>query len=186
MNNYAMKRLKVAIVPSWMSELVALSPDLNYSDLLCYASLLEEKSSILSEEQIIIYALTQANLNGLTENAFKDMPLVGESEANLNFLTDRARLVSKIEDTIKIREAQLDNPKDALNIAPIGLGAKEFYSPLMITEDVLLLIGSVTPVYKDPRAFYNAVLETVGNKSYYAEFKQYEFFRYYLRYAVTN
>lgn len=180
------KRLRVALVPSWLDELVSLSPDLCYNDLLCFSTLLETKSSIVSEEQVIIYALTQNYINGFTDRAFEDIPSIAASDANALFLADRSSKVEKARITVNVTDALAEKRESALSFTPTGLMAKEHYLPLLLNSDTLLLIGSRTPVFSDERAFYNALLETVGGKLEYREFKFYEFFKRYLRVAVSG
>lgn len=186
MNITAVKRLKIAIVPSWLSELVTLSTDLCYEDLLSYSKLVDEKSSIVSEEQVIIYALTQSYLTAFTDRAFMDIPLVGSTDENAIFMKAREIKVENVNVMALAQEASNKGQENELSFNPVGIGAKEYYMPLLINSDTLLLIGSITPVYKDARAFFNAVLETVGDKLDFTEFKQYQFFKHYLRHAVTG
>lgn len=178
------KRLRVAVIPSWLDELINQSPDLSYVDLLCFGTLAETKGSILSEEQVIIYALTQGYINALTDRAFSDVATIADTEANQAFLSDRAAKVEKVRVTVNVNDALAEKKESALSFNPVGMMAKEHYHPTMLDSDTLLLIGSRVPVYQDERAFYNALLETVGSKIEFVEFKLYEFFKRYLRVAV--
>lgn len=180
------KRLKVALVPSWLSELVVLSPDLNYEDLLEFPKLLAEKGSILSEEQVIIYALTQDYINAFTDRAFIDLPNIVTATHNEAWLADRAAKVEKTRLTISINDSAMEKREGALTFTATGLMAKEHYTPMLIDSDTVLLIGSRSPVYPDSRAFFNALLESVGDKLDYTEFKLYDFFRQYLRVATAG
>lgn len=182
----AIKRLRVALVPSWLDELVSASPDLSYKDLLCFSTLLESKGSILSEEQVIIYALTQNYINGFTDRAFEDLPSIATTDGNALFLSDRGKKVEKVRISVNVTDALAEKSESSLSFTPTGLMAKEYYLPLPIDSDTLLLIGSRVPVFQDERAFYNALLESIGDKLEYAEFKQYEFFKRYLRVAVSG
>ena len=180
------KRLRVAVVPSWLEELVSQSPDLSYSDLLCFSTLNESKASILSEDQVIIYALTQGYINAFTDRAFEDVPSIATTEPNALFLADRAKRVEKVRLSVNVNDALAEKKESALSFAPTGLMAKEHYFPVLVDPVTLLLIGSRVPVYSDERSFYNALLETVGDKIDFSEFKLYEFFKRYLRVAVNG
>lgn len=180
------KRLRIALVPSWLDEVVSQSPDLNYEDLLCFSQLLETKSSILSEEQVIIYALTQDYINAFTDRAFDDIPPITTTENNAVFIADRSEKMKKVRTTVNVNDALAEKEEGALSFTATGTMAKEHYFPLLVNSDTLFLIGSRTPVFGDERAFFNAVMETVGDKLEYREFKQYTFFKHYLRVAVTG
>lgn len=180
------KRLRVAVVPSWLDEVVTTSPDLSYQDLLCFSKLLETKSSILSEEQVIIYALTQNFVNAFTDRAFEDIPSIASTDANALFLADRSKKVENVRISVNVSDALAEKNESPLSFQATGLMAKEYYLPLLVDSDTLVLIGSRVPVFQDERAFFNALLETVGGKLEYGEFKQYEFFKRYLRVAVSG
>lgn len=180
------KQLHVTIVPSWLNELVTLSPDLTYSDLLSYDKLLTEKTRILTDEQIFIYVITQNYLNAFTHKNFSDQKSISARDDNAAFIEQHLHAVQKVTDKIGIENSIAKigtGEKTAFNQAT--LLTKEFYQPLLIEGDNLLLIGSLSPVYKDKRAYYNALMEEVASSLDMAEFKHFELFKHYLREAVV-
>lgn len=180
------KRLQVTIVPSWLNELVTLSPDLCYSDLLSYDKLLTDKARILTDEQIFIYVITQNYLNAFTHKNFSDQVSISACDDNAAFIEQHQQVLQKVSDKIRIEDTVTkigDGSKVALNRAT--LLSKEFYQPLLVGDNNLLLIGSLSPVYSDKRAYYNALLEEVAKALDMSEFKSFELFKHYLRESVV-
>lgn len=180
------KRLNVTIVPSWLNELVTLSPDLCYSDLLSYDKLLTDKARILTDEQIFIYVITQNYLNAFTHKNFSDQQSISAREDNAAFIEQHLAAIQKVSDKIRIEDHVNklgETKKVVLNSAT--LLSKEFYQPLLVGECDLLLIGSLSPVYADKRAYYNALLEEVSKALDMSEFKSFELFKHYLRESVA-
>lgn len=180
------KRLNVTIVPSWLNELVTLSPDLCYSDLLSYDKLLNDKARILTDEQIFIYVITQNYLNAFTHKNFSDQQSISAREDNAAFIEQHLPAIQKVSDKIRIEDHVNklgETKKVVLNAAT--LLSKEFYQPLLVGECNLLLIGSLSPIYTDKRAYYNALLEEVSKVLDMSEFKSFELFKHYLRESVV-
>lgn len=181
----SVSRLRVGIVPSWLADIVTMSPDLNYSDLLVFSELADSKSSILSKDEVIIYALTQRYLNTFVEDVFSDAIALSNTMENSLFIADNAARLQTVEKDTLLKD-QLAKGKDQLGIFsnPDSILGKEHYMPLMVGTDTLLLIGSKSAVYEDRRAFLNAVVEAVAGVLAYPDFKGYDFFRHYLRHAI--
>ncbi|UQT03135.1 hypothetical protein TOTORO_02720 [Serratia phage vB_SmaS-Totoro] len=183
----SVSRLRVGIVPSWLAEIVSMSPDLEFSDLLVFSELADKKSSILSQDEVLIYALTQRYLNTFAEDVFSDTTALCNTMENSAFISDHAERLLAVEKETLLKD-QLSKGKDLLGVSENqdAILSKEFYSPMMLGTDTLLLIGSKSAVYEDKRAFLNAVVEAIAGAVTYPDFRHYNFFRQYLKHAISK
>ncbi|QPX76696.1 hypothetical protein [Serratia phage vB_SmaM_Yaphecito] len=183
----SVSRLRVGIVPSWLAEIVSMTPDLEFSDLLVFHELADTKSSILSKDEVLIYALTQRYLNTFAEDVFSDTIALSNTMENSAFINDHAARMLALEKETLLKD-QMAQGKDQLGISGNQdlILDKEFYVPLMQGTETLLLIGSKSAVYEDKRAFLNAVVEAIAGSVSYPDFRHYNFFREYLKYAITK
>lgn len=190
MRNKLLKQLRVGIVPSWLALAISESKNCTYLDVLSFPKLVacEGQASILTLDEVFIYTLVQRDLHRLTDKVFSDFHTIADCDENAAFYLEHEKAIEALKEKL-YRDAKLkevtggDSAIGVLETNPLDA---EYYTPVRVDANTLLLIGSTTPVYQDDRAFYNAVIESLSGIAEFPEFKELEVFKRYLRHAVSG
>lgn len=191
---YAIPLLPIAtaIVPSWFEKIVT-SEKICLTDLGSYPELYNsvDKDKI-DKEDLYGYVLVNNQINKVLGEPFSDLTKVAEKSDNIAFNQTHSAAIDvyhrlltdeKFADEI----SGSNNGEDSSIFKPgFDILAKEHYYPKMVDGELFLLIGAKEPVFKDKRAFWNAVIETLRGTFTYEQLKRTLVWREYLRHAVSS
>ncbi|WNT47101.1 hypothetical protein SPLA10_PHROGS00040 [Salmonella phage SPLA10] len=184
--------LKVAVVPSWLCEAVTCSripwEDLHsFNKLYTYA-----EQGVLDKEEVYAYIMANQRLVKMFGDVFSDLQMISNADENLQFIAnhqaglDAFDRVMQDEEVMRKLEGSNDTSETSIFKTRPNLLEKEFYSPKVVQAEVLYLVGSCESTYKNSRAFYNAVIESVSNVLPFEVLKKTNLMKHYLRNAVND
>lgn len=185
--------LKVILIPSWLNEVIPTQNGIKQYDLVLKIGCLID---ILNTEDLFNFIKSQKELNRLYSGAFADIPTINyEAQYTDNLIPDVS-----VDDFKKEHERALNNldwkkriedMKERRGLNPVYKGeesnTEEYYVPMLLDQEYLLLVGTVESPYKDPRAFFNELLELLNRNGYgFESFKHKCLFKHYLYNAISN
>lgn len=182
--------LKIVLIPSWLAEILRSTPGYE----LCSILTPEKLSGILNGDDILIFALLQDSINSLTDSAYSDIqridydtPLASLFESPAVYLEAKNKMREDAQRDREINNSpEIENNKSSLIKDQSPLDG-EYYVPVMLDQYTIGLVGTTESNYKDLRAYYNSVIETLSaNGVPYVVFKQLEVFRRYLKHAIDD
>lgn len=193
--------LKLCVVPSWLTSQVNTHGMLDFNGVSNFQNL----KTILTEKEFKIFLLAQSSLPKKLRDIFSDFKPILCTDEFAGYMETHANGMEKLRKDIELASVGKKGFDRHVPMAEEAAGqsffdkfvkvtderldplVSEHYQPLMVNGNTLLLIGSNEPMFKDARAFYNAVMEELARNGIgYSIFKKTQLFREYLRLAVSN